>query len=484
VSAASTPPCDLGLAPSDIVHAPGRLSWWRRYPAAVPWSLAALFFALYTALSVRAHQRMLTSGYDLGIFVQAVRGYSEGHPPISDLLGPGFNQLGDHFSPILATLAPIYRLFPTPVTLLVAQAALLALTVVPLMRWAARTLGTAAALVVGFGVGASYGIQEAVGFDFHEVCFAVPMLAFSLEAFGNRRWHDAALWAFPLLLVKEDLGLTVGVLGLLLARQQRRLGLACAAVGIAGSALEVLVLIPSFNPGGEYRFWEFAGFTGGGWAPEFLWHTPVDLLTSHVKVQTLIMLAAPTAFVALRSPLILLAVPTLAWRLLSTNPSFWGTDHQYGAVLMPIVFAAFIEALIRMAEDSGTRTIRAALATSVGITTLLIPQLPLAGLLKSATWQTDQRVLAARRMLDRIPDGTTVAATNMLIPQISSRCTAFVFPSYPVPGLRTEWIVAEELPPELWPYSSDDQARYLADARAAGYRTVADENGLVLLHRG
>jgi uncharacterized membrane protein len=480
----SAPPCDLRPAPSAIGHTPDKLSWWRQHPAAVPWSLAGLFFALYTALSLRTHQRMLTSGYDLCIFIQAVRGYSEGHAPISDLLGPGFNQLGDHFSPILATLAGIYRLFPAPVTLLVAQAALLALAVVPLMRWAVGTLGMAAALVVGFGVGASYGIQEAVGFDFHEICFAVPMLAFSLEAFGNRRWHAAALWALPLLLVKEDLGLTVAVLGLLLARKQRRLGLACTAVGVAGSALEVLVLIPSFNPGGEYRFWEFAGFSEGSSALEFLWHAPVDLVTSQVKVQTLIMLTAPTAFVALRSPLILLAVPTLAWRLLSTNPSFWGTDHQYSAVLMPIVFAAFIEALIRMADDGAARTIRATLATSVGLTTLLIPQLPLAGLLRPATWQTDQRVLAARRVLDRIPDGTTVAATNMLIPQISSRCTAFVFPSYPVPGLRTEWIVAEVHPPEPWPYSTDEQAKQLADARAAGYRTVADDDGFVLLHRG
>lgn len=84
----------------------GRLR--RRLPAdrALPWALAAVFFALYTALSVRLHQRLLTTGYDLGIFEQAVRSYAHGRAPVSALKGPGFNLLGDHFSPVLASLAP------------------------------------------------------------------------------------------------------------------------------------------------------------------------------------------------------------------------------------------------------------------------------------------------------------------------------------------------------------------------------------------
>nr|WP_280921411.1 DUF2079 domain-containing protein [Streptomyces novaecaesareae] len=57
------------------------------------------------------------------------------------------------------------------------------------------------------------------------MAFAVPLLAFSLTALGDGRPRAAAYWALPLLLVKEDLGLTVAVIGLLIARRgHRRLG--------------------------------------------------------------------------------------------------------------------------------------------------------------------------------------------------------------------------------------------------------------------
>ncbi|GAB3286742.1 DUF2079 domain-containing protein [Parasphingorhabdus pacifica] len=464
-----------GRAPDDHMSAdwpgPNRV----RVRHALPWAVAGLFFALYSAVSIREHHRMRSTGYDLGIFEQIVRSYSEGRAPVSELLGPGANALGDHFHPILALLAPLYLVWPSAEVLLLAQAALLALAIVPLMRWATRELGVRAALVVGFGMGASYGFQGAVGFDFHEVCFAAPLLAFSLEALGERRWRSAAAWALPLLLVKEDLGLTVAVLGgYLLYQGQRRVGAVAVSAGVLGSLVEIFVLIPWFNADGGYRLWE-------NFSPDFsgsLFRVPVELVTPDIKAQTLVLLLAPTAFVALRSPLLLLAVPTLLWRLLSSNQSYWDTEHHYSVVLMPIVFAAFVDALTRLRQVSPT-----VLAGSVLVTTVFLPSLPLASLFEAQTWRTDARVVAARQVLDRIPDGASVAASNMLVPQLTSRCEVSVFPGYPDDSFRTEWIVSEADPPARWPVSADAEREYLRKARDAGYRTVADEGGFLLLRR-
>src|SRR5690348_8114892 len=148
----------------------------------MPYALALVFFAGYATLSVLRHMRLRSTGYDLGIFEQAVRGYANGGPPVADLKGPGFDLLGDHFHPILALLAPAYRVFPGPVTLLVAQAALLAVSVVPVTRLALDRFGRSPSLAIGTGYGLSSGLQSTVGFDFHEVCFAVPLLAFSVTA--------------------------------------------------------------------------------------------------------------------------------------------------------------------------------------------------------------------------------------------------------------------------------------------------------------
>ncbi len=67
-------------------------TWWI-------WAMTGALFVMYAAVSLRLHQRMLTSSYDLGIFEQVVRSYAEGHLPVSEVKGQDFPVLGDHFSP-------------------------------------------------------------------------------------------------------------------------------------------------------------------------------------------------------------------------------------------------------------------------------------------------------------------------------------------------------------------------------------------------
>ena len=55
-----------------------------------------------------------------------------------------------------------------------------------------------------------------VNFDFHEIAFAVPLLAFSLSALVRGRARATMWWALPLVLVKEDQGFTVAAIGALM----------------------------------------------------------------------------------------------------------------------------------------------------------------------------------------------------------------------------------------------------------------------------
>jgi uncharacterized membrane protein len=443
------------------------------------WIAACVLFVIYGAVSLRLHQRMLTTGYDLGIFEQGVRSYAHGHLPVSELKGPGFALLGDHFSPALALLAPFYRLWPSPLTLLAAQAVLLAVAVVPLALFAQRALGRRAAMGVAFGYGTSWGIAQTVGFDFHQVAFAVPLLAFSLTALAEGRWVPAALWAVPLLTVKEDLGLTVAAIGVVMAvRGARRPGAALVAGGLLGSALEVLVVIPAFNEEGRFAYWDkmMSSDSGGQGAGDLLYRLTMGVITPEPKAVMLVMLLAPTAFLALRSPLVWICVPTLAWRLLSNNPAFWGTDFHYSAVLMPMVFAAFVDAL----RGWDRRGRRHALAVSIGVSAMLLPQFPLGQLLRTETWTTSPRVVLAHRVLDRIPDSATVAASNRLVPQLASRTQVTVF-GYPGSRPDPEWIVVDTAAPQGWPVSPDRERQLLAQVRDGNYATVVDSDGYLLL---
>lgn len=545
---------------------PPPVPWYRR-PAVLPWAWAAGLCLVYATVAVRRHQLLRTTGYDLGIFEQAVRAYAELRAPVVPLRGPGFHLLGDHFHPLLAALAPFYRLWPSPLCLLVAQSALLALAVVPLARWARRALGTRAAHVVAAGYGLSWGVASAAAFDFHEVALAVPLLAFTLEALGRRRWGVAVAWAAPLLLVKEDLGLTLAAVGVHIAvKGPRRLGAVTAAVGLLGSLIEVKLLLPAFNPGGAYAHGGHLA-DGHGSLLSTLAHAPLDALRPDIKAMTLILVFAPSALLALRSPLSLIAVPTLGWRMFSENTFHWGTAYHYSAILMPVVFAGLIDVLGRerqsgespfpgaspagaaspgtapgtspgtapgpavsaapavsagAAVDSappaaglpdtvpltGTRTasarnVRASLAIVLAVTVVMIPSFPLAQLAQRPTWRSTPHIEAARALLARIPDGATVAASNRLAPQLTSRCEVVIFPTFPVdtrldlretgplPAPTAEWIVYDAVPPEAWPqqsgpwpYPKEQQERELRAAREShGYEVVAARDGVTLLRR-
>nr|WP_234341815.1 DUF2079 domain-containing protein [Streptomyces sp. NRRL S-646] len=435
-----------------------------------PYLLATALFAAYAALSVIRYEHLATRSWDLGIFEQAVRAYAHLQAPVVDLKGPGFNILGDHFSPVLALLAPLYRLFPSPVTLLVAQAALFALSAVPVTRAAAGLLGRPRGLVLGIAYGLSWGLQRAVDFDFHEICFAVPLIAFSLEALPARRWRPALWWALPLVLVKEDLGLTVAAIALVVALRCRRsprplvYALAVAVLAIAATLVTLTLVIPSFNTTGGYDYWTkvdsgFTLFDGTG-----------------TKLRTLAWLLIPTSgLLALRSPLFAVALPTLGWRFYSADDHYWGTDWHYSAVLMPVVALALVDALARARVSSrpwlrsyAQHTPAAVAGAALALTTTL----PLSTLTDSATYDTPEGVPRIERALARIPSGATVEADIGPSSRLTSRCRVFwigdtrgIAPDYIAFHNTSQWVgdvraYARQLHPD---------ARYVIDDAAYGY---------------
>src|SRR5262249_58977506 len=54
-----------------------------------------------------------------------------------------------------------------------------------------------------------------------------------------------------------------------------------------------------------------------------------------------------TVFIALGSPVALIALPSIALRFLSTNSAYWGTLWHYNATVMPVLFIAAAEAMAR-----------------------------------------------------------------------------------------------------------------------------------------
>lgn len=444
----------------------------------IPLSFVVGLGVLYSVFAIRRHLTFQTAGWDLGIFEQAIRNYAAFRAPIVVLKGDGFNLLGDHFHPILITLAPFYRLFPGPITLLVAQALLFALAAWPLVRWAERSLGRTAAVAVGVVYGLSFGIASAVGFDFHEIAFAVPLIAFSLSALGQGRMRAAALWALPLVLVKEDLGITVVAMigGLMFLRGSRRLGAIVAAIGVAATAVEVGILLPLLSSGGNYQYWTKVS------SHPIL----VELVTAWgEKLVTLVLTLAITGFAALFSPIALAVIPTFAWRFAGGSANYWGTDYHYGAILMPIMVAALIDGLIRIRERRllWGRAVPATLAVALAVTVLAIPSHRLGQMFSPELWTGNPRAASITAALKMIPDGATVSATDNLIPQLTARATVTLFGLRPLAATNPEWIIVDPSSSRRFVVTSAQEHQKLLTAEKSGYRFRFEDQGITLLQR-
>ena len=379
--------------------------------------LAAAVMALYTYYSLQQMKHWITPSWDLAIFTQMAQAYSQFSVPIVPIKGPDFNLWGDHFHPILVLLGPIYALFPSPTTLLVVQNALVAFASFAIVRFTQRAFAlaqktelantsenpksaklqsvipTLTGLLLGAGFALSFGVQQAIAAQFHEVAFAVPLLAMSLgylvlasRVSGTERARYLAYacwWSLPIAFVKEDMGITVAAIGLIIFIRTGWLSIAVDILmprlsagtpapmrtrmqqlysswartpavaestmvmmwGVFWSAVAIYVILPYFNSGGNFDYADKVNFSAALGDP---FGSALQMLSNNTKLATLGLLLITGAVLWVISPLAAIALPTLAWRLLSTMESYWASTWHYSLVLMPVVFLALLDAVVRV----------------------------------------------------------------------------------------------------------------------------------------
>ncbi|MFD3658141.1 DUF2079 domain-containing protein [Streptomyces sp. NPDC058620] len=443
---------------------------------------AAVLCALYFLYSCLQYRNFGSPSWDLGIFEQEVRAYAGLNAPVVDIKGPGYLILGDHFSPVVALLVPLYWIWPSALALLFAQAALFAASAVVVGRTTQQLLGGRSGLCATVAYGLSWGLQEAVKSDFHEIAFAVPLLALVCRALLTRRWTAAVLWSLPLVLVKEDLGATVAVVGFLLFLYGRRLqGALLAAFGVLAFVLTVFVLIPAASSQGTYDYWK--KIDKNGEQDVSLLDSVLGILDSAVKLEMLVLLVGITAFMALRSPLILLVLPTIGWRLLSQDSNHWGMVWHYSAILMPVLFLAMADGVRRSRGSSRPWLVsyaEVAVPVATAIAVALTQHLPLRDLLRPESYRTEARTHAARQALEAIPAGARVETDITLMAHLTGDRTVYWIGG--APGTAPD-IVAVNLD-FSWARPIEDPVAYAEQLHPeARYRLKHRSGSFVVLER-
>lgn len=460
------------------------------------WLLTLATFAIYTLFALERHRQFNTAGYDLGIFDQAVRRYAHFQAPIVPLKGMSYNIWGDHFHPIIATAAPLYWIWGHPETLLILQAALIASSVPVIYRFARRRTTSRAALVICFAYASSWAFQTLVDFQVHEVAWGVPILALAIDALDRADDKQLLIFAGLLLLVREDMGILVVLLGMLrlFNRQRRWIGLILVAAGVIGYELATAVILPHFSPDQHFAYWQYGPTLGpnlGSALGHVILH-PLDtarlFFSPMIKTQTLLLFLVPVLFLALRSRYSILALPLLAQRFFepAVRDNLWYPSFHYNALPWVIFALAMIDGAARLGVWSRPR-LKLAVLTAIAIMpiALIVVNPPFSGrqvaalhtMLTGKVFGTTAHMQAQQAVIDRVPRNVCIEADDRLAGHLTDRDYVTLF------GMQhdaADFVAIDLTQKDVGNFGAKPAAA-LAAAEAAGYREIFSQDQVILL---
>lgn len=481
-----------------------RATYWRRFGvvAATPFrgdlrwvsTLALLAATVYSTMSMLRYGTFRSSGYDLGIFDQVVRQYSAFLGPYSEIKGLTYNILGDHFHPIIAILGPLYWLWNDPRMLGIALAALMASSTYPVYLFCRTRLGHWGSLAVSAGYVFWWPIQSLVNFDFHEIAFGVPLMAWIILSLDRNRYVTVAVLSVILLGVREDMGFMVMAIALVVALRKRwKLALALFVTGAAGYLLTTGRIIPFFNRSASFGYWEYTslGPTMGSAVAFMVSHplkTAAILFDNGTKQFLWAALFVPLGLLPLLSPYVLLAAPILASRLLSDRPGTWSTAFQYNAILAPILVLAAVDVLSKLVKrfpllQGAKAWAPAAFAMSVAAGIAFIPGLfPIHNLVTGKAWERTAHMAAQQRVVNMIPSGVCVEADDRLVPHLTNRTNVGLL------GRQVDyasWAVVDFMQTDTGGGGDGNFTPFdaLQFKEYYGFRVVHEDDGIMVLYR-
>src|SRR6266699_1473355 len=327
--------------------------------------MVLLFSGFFIAYAISRQDAFLTAAEDMGNMDQAVWSIIHGqilHQTICNVVSDtncysaaGFSRFAIHFEPMLFPVSLLYVVWSSPKTLLVIQTLIVACGAFPAF-WLARLRlrNELAAVAIALVYLLYPAQQQATIFEFHAVTFTASLLLFTLYFMYTRRTAWLFVFAILSMACKEEIPLVIAFFGLwsIIFQQRWRsgLGLVLLSIGWVGVTLWAY---RHFSPTGHPLLASRYAYLGNGPVEiirNFILH-PKSLIYQHVLEQYhrkyLSILLAPVGYLPLLAPWILvLAVPSIAINLFSSDPNQYLGIFQYNAEIVPVLIFATIEAIV------------------------------------------------------------------------------------------------------------------------------------------
>ena len=402
---------------------------------------ALAFFIFASAWTVARVYSFCTPTYDFGIFAQMFHNMKETGLPITTLERDGaLSHFAVHVSPIYYLMLPFYCIFPSPETLQVLQAAVIASSVIPLwligrrhgLSGIERSLVCALLLLYPAFMGG-------VSYDIHENCFLTPLILWLFYGITRKSYALTAIFAVLVLLVKEDAAVYVAVIALWLViraltekgegkRFNAIMGFSLIVASIAYFAAVTSYLATSGDGVMTYRYGNlmYDGSDSLVSVVKAVFLSPMKAIFECVDAEklkfiglTLIPLCG-LPLITRRYDRLTLLIPYLLINLMSDYQYQHDVFFQYcfGSIAFLIYLTAVNLADLKL---SGARLV--SLISAVAISAGCFGAVVYPKAIKYTEYVRDNEEFydSVRETLDLVPDGASVAATTFHTTYLSER---------------------------------------------------------------
>ncbi len=464
---------------------------WRRMPRGVSLAFCGgMFFVVATVLSLLGcfrHATYTTPNFDFGIFCQMFHNMKETGLPLTTCERNGLlSHFAVHISPVYYLLLPFYALFPSPYTLAIGQAVVVASGVFPLYLIAKKKgLSDKACMVLAVLYAAYPVLSTGCRYDIHENCFLVPLLLWMFCAYEYKKnaWLFVSMAA--VLMVKEDAAALVVIFGLYVLAEHRDWRRGGALIGAALVWFAVaLWLLNTFGQGGMIgRYGDYQYDDGGLLSIVKTLVVNPGLFLSKVfygtaeapigKLWYLVYTMVPLAsllFCGKRFARYILLLPVVI-NLLSNWVYQYDIGFQYSfGVAAFLLYACVLNAADYEPPARRTAVAWAALACVMLYAIVFWPSVRSETEKFKNNRETYQRMNTA---LSLVPPEASVTCSTFLLPHLAER--AVVYEDFYHPQTDTDYAVIDLRPGYCGNNCHEIMARYIA----ADFTAVLHEEDLV-----
>lgn len=327
------------------------------------WVGITLYTLIFSIISIWKYSNYLYNALDLAIINNVFWNSLHGSWWWSAIQGHSY--LGDHFTPILILLLPIYALWQSPEILLILQSLFLSLAAWPIFKIGQLVLRENR---LALGIALVWLINPLVHninlYEFHFIAlspfFILTTFYYYLkikEDYSKKHIIYFLVWLFLSLMIREDISailitlLIIGLINNLRDKKIFKLMLGGLMIGV-GWAILASKIIAHFSPSDFSPFFYYYSWLGNAGMGDVLRH-----ILSLNNFEMLVGLLLPFLFIPLIKPkwLLLILIPLGVMVFSATGGGALVWQMHYSALFLPGLILAFIFSFNRANQAVGAR---------------------------------------------------------------------------------------------------------------------------------